>query len=343
MATLCNVYPWENERDRAEAMEMAVLHDVAEAIVGDITPSDGISKEEKHQREKLAFVFYDSLLKDDGQPELAGRIYEVWQKYERHESDISKVVHQIDKLDPLMQAFEYTRKYPHLGARLRDFRAAEVREQITDPFLSRIMEKTLRDWEALEKPCPHRFILVVGGPGVGKGTQCIKAARKPGIAHVSVGELLRQQENDPQSAFGDFITQSIAAKVPVPSTLAIMLLNRELSRVHGKRVILLDGFPRSEEQLSAFEREITKEYSAIIMHCTNENLIQRLTTRAVSSGRADDESAQHEDRIRKSAKSDAPVWDRLSRRPTTYQIDCNGSESDVEALFQQHVNQILSN
>lgn len=153
-----------------------------------------------------------------------------------------------------MQAFDYTHKYPHLGARLRDF--TEVREQITDSFLSRIMEGTLSDWEALEKPRPHRFILVVGGPGVGKGTQCAKAAAKPGIAHVSVGELLRQEQMKPLSAFGDFISQSIAAKVPVPSILAIKLLNRELSRLLGKQVILLDGFPRSEEQLNAFEQQV---------------------------------------------------------------------------------------
>ena len=43
-------------------IKMALVHDLAECIVGDITPFDGISKEEKSQREKEAMVQVTSCL-----------------------------------------------------------------------------------------------------------------------------------------------------------------------------------------------------------------------------------------------------------------------------------------
>jgi hypothetical protein len=99
----------------------------------------------------------EALVTDAGFPRLADRMRGAWQEYEQHESHVSKIVHQIDKLDPLQQALRYARQYPDLKPnpqyptlRLGDFRAKEILDQITDPYLVGIRDGILRDWDAYE-------------------------------------------------------------------------------------------------------------------------------------------------------------------------------------------------
>lgn len=203
-----------------------------------------------------------SLLTAAGVPEAANRLRVVWQEYEQQESHVSKIVHQIDKLDPLQQAFQYTRQHPDQAFLLEDFKAKSILDGITDPFLVDIKDRILSDWDAYEsRKRNFQFILVLGGPGVGKGTQCATAAAHHthhGCAHISVGDLLRQEQADLASPFRQFISNSFAAKVPVPPLLVMKLLIRELESdgTRGKRVILLDGFPRSVPQLEEFEEQV---------------------------------------------------------------------------------------
>ncbi|KAK3943198.1 hypothetical protein QBC46DRAFT_378504 [Diplogelasinospora grovesii] len=116
------------------------------------------------------------------------------------------------------------------------------------------------------------------------------------------------------------LSKSMEKRVPVPPMLAMELLIRELESkpTRDKPGILLDGFPRSVQQPDAFEQQITNVYSTIIMDCSEDNLLQRLTVRAKSSGREDDDPAKLRDRINKFSESDKPVWELLSARRTTY-------------------------
>ncbi|KAH8751660.1 hypothetical protein F5883DRAFT_577736 [Diaporthe sp. PMI_573] len=52
MGLICLAYPWKSEDERAKAVEMAIVHDAPEALAGDITPSDGLSREAKYVRER---------------------------------------------------------------------------------------------------------------------------------------------------------------------------------------------------------------------------------------------------------------------------------------------------
>lgn len=57
-ALLALVLP-ESGVDRVRCMKMALVHDLAESIVGDITPSCGVSTDEKHRREEVITLFYN--------------------------------------------------------------------------------------------------------------------------------------------------------------------------------------------------------------------------------------------------------------------------------------------
>ncbi|KAL0404332.1 UNVERIFIED_CONTAM: 5'-deoxynucleotidase HDDC2 [Sesamum radiatum] len=101
MALIASDIPGVN---RDKCIKMAVVHDIAEAIVGDITPSDGIPKEEKSRREQEALKSMCELL---GGGARAKEIHDLWMEYEENSSMEAKVVKDFDKVEMILQALEY--------------------------------------------------------------------------------------------------------------------------------------------------------------------------------------------------------------------------------------------
>lgn len=99
MAFMLSKYRPEN-LDHEKCMSMALVHDLAESIVGDITPHDDISVDEKQQREHEAMQEITQLIDDD-------ELLALWQEYEMAETPEARFVKSLDKLEMLIQAFEY--------------------------------------------------------------------------------------------------------------------------------------------------------------------------------------------------------------------------------------------
>lgn len=87
------------ELDVQRILSIALVHDLPEVITGDITPHDNISKKEKQRLEK-----------DAAQRLLPADLYELWLEYEENQTPEARFVHQIDKLDMLIQAENYSKK-----------------------------------------------------------------------------------------------------------------------------------------------------------------------------------------------------------------------------------------
>ncbi|XP_022991251.1 HD domain-containing protein C4G3.17-like [Cucurbita maxima] len=90
--------------NRERCIKIALVHDIAEAIVGDITPSDGVPKEEKSRRESAALNEICQLL---GGGKRADEIKELWTEYENNASLEANLVKDFDKVELILQAFEY--------------------------------------------------------------------------------------------------------------------------------------------------------------------------------------------------------------------------------------------
>lgn len=182
------------------------------------------------------------IARQGGGTDLANRFRSLWDEYEESSSIVSKVVHQIDKLEALQQAYLYTVRYPERD--LSDFK--HHRKHITDPWLSEQADEILHKWDAFEARTKSNLtmVFVLGGPGVGKGTQCALAAERFNFEHISVGELLRLEESNPQSVFSKFISDSFRQSVVVPAMLTMHLLEKTLRRAQeqGKAGVLIDGF-----------------------------------------------------------------------------------------------------
>ena len=86
-------------------IKMALLHDLAESIIGDIIPDD-IAKNEKVRKENIAMK---QILKNL-QNKIAEPYFEIWIEYQKNSSQESRLLHDIDKLEMAFQAKFYQNK-----------------------------------------------------------------------------------------------------------------------------------------------------------------------------------------------------------------------------------------
>ncbi len=98
--------------DIPHCTKMALVHDMAEALVGDITPVDGVDKAEKNRRETETMDFLTSELlgQSTGVMEQGKGLKEIWQEYEDGMTLEAKFVKDIDKIELVLQMMEYERK-----------------------------------------------------------------------------------------------------------------------------------------------------------------------------------------------------------------------------------------
>jgi putative hydrolases of HD superfamily len=97
--------------DIVRVTKMCLFHDVAESLVGDITPLDNVSKQEKSQRESDTIKYITEKLLDGVPGNGAKELYNIWHEFEQGETDEARFAQDLDKLELMMQAIEYERKY----------------------------------------------------------------------------------------------------------------------------------------------------------------------------------------------------------------------------------------
>ncbi|XP_076288647.1 5'-deoxynucleotidase HDDC2 isoform X1 [Lasioglossum baleicum] len=142
MAMLSFLVDNDEQLDKVKIMQMALIHDLAECIVGDITPHCGVSPDEKHRREDAAMETICKLLGNKGP-----MILEMFREYEKQESPEAKYVKDLDILDLMMQAYEYEKRDNVPGV-LEEFFVA-TNGKIRHPFISKMATEITAKREAL--------------------------------------------------------------------------------------------------------------------------------------------------------------------------------------------------
>ncbi|MCX6346570.1 MAG: adenylate kinase [Actinobacteria bacterium] len=127
-------------------------------------------------------------------------------------------------------------------------------------------------------------LILLGAPGVGKGTQAKKIASRYGIAHVSTGDILRTEIGN-GSILGKKAEEFVHSGKLVPDALIIDMIREEFKTDKFKTGFLMDGFPRTLEQAQKFgtllaELEISIDKVVNIIVDENE-IINRITSRIV--------------------------------------------------------------
>lgn len=153
------------------------------------------------------------------------------------------------------------------------------------------------------------MVFVLGGPGSGKGTQCAKLVTEFHFKHLSTGDLLREEAKK-ETEEGKKIAATLKEGKLVSSETLVNLIKAAFKTHGGKGRFLLDGFPRSEENVTVWNKLMKTEANVaclLFFSCTEEVMIKRLTARSTTSGRTDDTPETIKARIALFNKESVPV------------------------------------
>jgi len=96
------------------------------------------------------------------------------------------------------------------------------------------------------------FIVMLGPPGVGKGTQAKILSEKTGLAHISSGDLFRENLKN-QTELGKLAQTYMTKGELVPDDVTVAMIKDRLNRPDCEAGAILDGFPRTPAQADALE------------------------------------------------------------------------------------------
>jgi adenylate kinase len=126
------------------------------------------------------------------------------------------------------------------------------------------------------------YIVLLGPPGVGKGTQAKVLAGQTGLAHISSGDLFRENiKNDTE--LGKLAKSYMNRGELVPDDVTIAMVRDRFTRSDCQKGAILDGFPRTPVQADALA-ELLKEFDGQVdvvplIAATDQVLIERLSGR----------------------------------------------------------------
>ena len=129
------------------------------------------------------------------------------------------------------------------------------------------------------------YIVMLGPPGAGKGTQSEIIAEELGLVHISSGDLFRENLSK-QTELGILAASYFNKGELVPDDVTIAMVEDRLSRDDCKKGAVLDGFPRTPAQAEALDAFLAKTGGQVdlvpFITVPNEVLIERLSGRWMS-------------------------------------------------------------
>uniref|UniRef100_A0A8D0W6B9 Nucleoside-diphosphate kinase n=1 Tax=Sus scrofa TaxID=9823 RepID=A0A8D0W6B9_PIG len=178
----------------------------------------------------------------------------------------------------------------------------------SDTDLSETAE-LIEEYEVFDPTRPRpKIILVIGGPGSGKGTQSLKIAERYGFQYISVGELLRKKIHSTSSnRKWSLIAKIITTGELAPQETTITEIKQKLMQMPDEVGIVIDGFPRDVAQALSFEDQICTPDLVVFLACANQRLKERLQKRAEQQGRPDDNLKATQRRLMNFKQNAAPL------------------------------------
>lgn len=127
-----------------------------------------------------------------------------------------------------------------------------------------------------------KYLVLLGPPGVGKGTQAKILSERTGLAHISSGDLFRENLKN-QTELGKLAQTYMSRGELVPDDVTIAMIRERLSRPDCKAGAILDGFPRTPAQAEALETML-KEFNGCVdavpfITAGEDVLVERLSGR----------------------------------------------------------------
>ncbi|HEY0259637.1 MAG TPA: adenylate kinase [Lacisediminihabitans sp.] len=175
-------------------------------------------------------------------------------------------------------------------------------------------------------------LLIVGPPGAGKGTQASRIAARYSIPAIATGDIFRQNIKD-QTPLGLQVKQIVDSGNYVPDSLTNALVAARLEEEDAREGFLLDGYPRTLEQVSYLDDLLagkSQSLDAVIqLVADQEEVVTRLRKRAVDQGRSDDSEQAIRYRQEVYARETTPLIEVYRAKGLLVEVDGLGEIDDV--------------
>ena len=179
-------------------------------------------------------------------------------------------------------------------------------------------------------------LLIVGPPGAGKGTQSVRLTTTFGIPAIATGDIFRANVKN-QTDLGKQVSAIINAGDYVPDSLTNDLVAGRLKEEDCKGGFLLDGYPRTLDQLRFLDELLASEgaaLDAVIQLVADEGeLVSRLLKRAHEEGRTDDTPETVRYRQSLYQRETSPLLAVYKDRGLVVEIDALGHVDGVSDLI----------
>jgi adenylate kinase len=175
-------------------------------------------------------------------------------------------------------------------------------------------------------------LLIVGPPGAGKGTQAVGIAEAFGIPAISTGDIFRANIKNGTN-LGIQVREIIESGNLVPDSLTNELVRDRLTEADAAAGFLLDGYPRTLEQVAFLTQLLAEQGTAIDavieLKVEVDSVVERLRRRSLEQGRADDteEAIRHRQNVY--LQETAPLLETYAARGVLVSVNGFGTVEEV--------------
>ncbi len=179
------------------------------------------------------------------------------------------------------------------------------------------------------------FILILGAPGSGKGTQGGILAERLGLPKITTGDLLRAAVRN-NTMVGREAKKFMDRGQLVPDSVILDLIKVELARPDAAGGAILDGFPRTAAQAELVDRTLAERgerlNNVLLLDVAEDELVRRLHARAQVEGRSDDTPEVIKTRLQVYQRDTAPLVAHYAERGIVRRVPGTGT---IEAIAEE--------
>ena len=176
------------------------------------------------------------------------------------------------------------------------------------------------------------FILILGAPGSGKGTQGKILAERLGLPKITTGDLIRQAMKDGTQLGLEAKKYYDDGKL-VPDSIILGMIKDELARREATSGAILDGFPRTAAQAELVDRTLAQRGQRLnhilLLDVTEDELVRRMRARSQVEGRTDDSPEAIATRLQVYQRDTAPLIAHYAQRGIVHRVPGTGSVADI--------------
>lgn len=181
-------------------------------------------------------------------------------------------------------------------------------------------------------------LIIMGPPGVGKGTQAKALALQNGWVQLSTGEVFRDHIRR-GTDLGRRVKAYLERGEYVPDDVTIRMVRAKLEDISPSTRVLFDGFPRTVAQAEALDRlsaEMGRQVGAVLLiDAPREELVARLNGRATAEHRADDTPEIIANRLEVYEEQTRPVISYYEDRGIVKRVSGVGTVPEIAARLRE--------